>query len=70
MDFGLCLPNFPDGASAEGIEAAASIAEACGMVDRLDDVVSSRRMPASRRIYDDPDLAWVGSRHLNRRGRA
>src|SRR6476469_8533251 len=30
MDFGLCLPNFPDGASADGIEAAASVAERLG----------------------------------------
>ena len=30
MDYGLCLPNFPDGASPEGIEAAADVAERLG----------------------------------------
>jgi alkanesulfonate monooxygenase SsuD/methylene tetrahydromethanopterin reductase-like flavin-dependent oxidoreductase (luciferase family) len=30
MDFGICLPNFPDGASPEGIEAAAKVAERLG----------------------------------------
>lgn len=27
MDYGLCLPNFRDGASREGMEAAAETAE-------------------------------------------
>ena len=27
MDYGICLPNFPDGASREGMEAAAETAE-------------------------------------------
>ena len=30
MDYGLALPNFPDGASPEGIEAAAEVAERLG----------------------------------------
>ena len=25
MDYGICLPNFPDGASREGMEAAAVV---------------------------------------------
>lgn len=30
MDYGICLPNFPDGASREGMEAAAETAERLG----------------------------------------
>ena len=30
MDFGICLPNFPDGAAADGIDAAAEVAERLG----------------------------------------
>ena len=30
MDFGICLPNFPDGASPEGMDAAAEVAERHG----------------------------------------
>ena len=30
MDYGVCLPNFPDGASREGLEASAEAAERLG----------------------------------------
>ena len=33
MDYGLCLPNFPDGASPEGIEAGRRRRERLGLVD-------------------------------------
>ena len=67
MDFGLCLPNFPDGASTEGIEAAASVAERLGWstVWTTDHVLVAHEDGANYgHIYDViVTLAWVGARH-------
>ncbi len=67
MDFGLCLPNFPDGASGEGIEAAASVAERLGWstVWTTDHVLVPHEDAADYgHIYDAIlTLAWVGARH-------
>ena len=67
MDYGLCLPNFPDGASPEGIEAAAEVAERLGWstvwtTDHL--LVPHADSADYGRIYDAiVTLAWVGARH-------
>ena len=67
MDFGLCLPNFPEGASTEGIEAAAGVAERLGWSTVwTTDHVLVRHAAAGEygRIYEAIlTLAWVGSRH-------
>ena len=67
MDFGLCLPNFPDGASAEGIEAAAGVAERLGWstVWTTDHVLVPHADAGEYgRIYEAIlTLAWVGARH-------
>jgi probable F420-dependent oxidoreductase len=67
MDFGLCLPNFPAGASTEGIEAAASVAERLGWstVWTTDHVLVPHEDAADYgHIYDAIlTLAWVGARH-------
>ncbi len=67
MDFGLCLPNFPDGASAEGIEAAASVAERLGWstVWTTDHVLVPHEDAGDYgQIYEAIlTLAWVGARH-------
>lgn len=67
MDFGLCLPNFPDGASPEGIEAAAEVAERLGWtaVWTTDHVLVPRDAADDYgRIYEAIlTLAWVGARH-------
>jgi probable F420-dependent oxidoreductase len=67
MDFGLCLPNFPDGASTEGIEAAASVAERLGWstVWTTDHVLVPHEDAGEYgRIYEAIlTLAWVGARH-------
>lgn len=67
MDFGLCLPNFPDGASTEGIEAAAEVAERLGWstawtTDHI--IVPHANDGEYGRIYEAVlTLAWVGARH-------
>jgi probable F420-dependent oxidoreductase len=67
MDYGLCLPNFPDGASPEGIEAAADVAERLGWstvwtTDHL--MIDQANAADYGRIYDAVlTLAWVGARH-------
>jgi probable F420-dependent oxidoreductase len=67
MDYGLCLPNFPEGASPEGIEAAAEVAERLGWstVWTTDHILVGH--DAARdygRIYEAiMTLAWVGARH-------
>ncbi|MEO8437968.1 MAG: TIGR03619 family F420-dependent LLM class oxidoreductase [Chloroflexota bacterium] len=67
MDFGLCLPNFPDGASTEGIEAAAGVADRLGWstvwtTDHL--LVPRSAADEYGRIYEAIlTLAWVGSRY-------
>jgi probable F420-dependent oxidoreductase len=67
MDFGLCLPNFPAGASPEGIDAAAEMAERLGMstVWTTDHVlVPGTDARDYGRIYEAIlTLAWVGARH-------
>jgi probable F420-dependent oxidoreductase len=67
MDYGLCLPNFPDGASAEGIEAAADVAERLGWstVWTTDHVlVDHANADDYGWIYEAIlTLAWVGARH-------
>lgn len=67
MDFGICLPNFPDGASPEGIDAAAEVAERLGWstVWTTDHVLVPHDAAADYgRIYDAIlTLAWVGARH-------
>ncbi len=67
MDYGIALPNFPDGASPEGIEAAAGVAERLGWstvwtTDHL--IVNHAAAPEYGRIYEAIlTLAWVGARH-------
>jgi probable F420-dependent oxidoreductase len=67
MDFGICLPNFPAGATAEGLEAAAEVAERLGWtaVWTTDHVlVPHDAADEYGRIYDAIlTLAWVGARH-------
>lgn len=67
MDYGLALPNFPDGASPEGIEAAADVAERLGWstIWTTDHVLVPRDSADDYgRIYEAIlTLAWVGARH-------
>jgi len=67
MDFGICLPNFPDGASPEGIDAAADVAAHLGWSTAwtTDHVLVPRDGAADYgRIYEAIlTLAWVGARH-------
>ncbi len=67
MDFGICLPNFPDGASPEGIDAAADAAERLGWstVWTTDHVLVDQAAAEDYgRIYDAIlTLAWVGAKH-------
>jgi probable F420-dependent oxidoreductase len=67
MDYGIALPNFPDGATPEGIEAAAEVAERLGWstVWTTDHVlVNHAAAPEYGRIYEAIlTLAWVGARH-------
>jgi probable F420-dependent oxidoreductase len=67
MDYGICLPNFPDGASPDGIDAAAGAAERLGWTTAwtTDHVLVPRDAAADYgRIYEAIlTLAWVGARH-------
>jgi probable F420-dependent oxidoreductase len=67
MDYGICLPNFPAGASPDGIEAAAAIAERLGWstVWTTDHVlVPHDAADDYGHIYEAIlTLAWVGARH-------
>jgi probable F420-dependent oxidoreductase len=67
MDYGLCLPNFPAGASPEGIEAGADVAERLGWSTVwTTDHISVPGAAASEygHIYEAIlTLAWVGARH-------
>jgi probable F420-dependent oxidoreductase, Rv2161c family len=67
MDYGLCLPNFPAGASPEGIEAGAAVAERLGWstVWTTDHVlVPGDAADEYGHIYEAIlTLAWVGARH-------
>lgn len=67
MDFGIALPNFRSGASAEGIEAATDVAERLGWSDvwTTDHVIVEH---GSEREYGRVfeailTLAWAGARH-------
>jgi probable F420-dependent oxidoreductase len=67
MDYGLCLPNFPAGASPEGIEAGAAVAERLGWstlwtTDHL--LVPDDAADEYGHIYEAIlTLAWIGARH-------
>ncbi len=67
MDYGICIPNFPDGASREGMEAAAETAERLGWstawtTDHV--LVPKADIDDYGRIYDAiMSLAWVGARY-------
>jgi probable F420-dependent oxidoreductase len=67
MDFGLALPNFPDGASREGMEGGAEIAERLGwstvwMTDHV--LVPTKDAGDYGRIYEAiVSLAWIGARY-------
>jgi probable F420-dependent oxidoreductase len=67
MDYGIALPNFPAGASPEGIEAAAEVAERLGWhgVWTTDHVLVNRASTAEYgRIFEAIlSLAWVGAQH-------
>jgi probable F420-dependent oxidoreductase len=67
MDYGLCLPNFPDGASREGMEAGTETAERLGwsIVWTTDHVlVPTSAADDYGRIYDAIlSLAWIGARY-------
>lgn len=67
MDYGLCLPNFPDGASREGMEAAAETAERLGWstVWTTDHVLVAREDAGDYgRIYEAIlSLAWIGAKY-------
>jgi probable F420-dependent oxidoreductase len=67
VDYGIALPNFPDGASPEGIEAATEAVERLGWstVWTTDHVLVPHADSASYgRIYEAIlTLAWVGARH-------
>jgi probable F420-dependent oxidoreductase len=67
VDYGICLPNFPAGASPEGLEAAAEVADRLGFstVWTTDHVLVNRRDAGEYgRIYEAIlALAWVGACH-------
>lgn len=67
MDYGICLPNFPDGSSREGIEAATEVAERLGWstVWTTDHVLVEHASAGDYgRIYEAIlTLAWVGAHY-------
>jgi probable F420-dependent oxidoreductase len=67
LDYGLCLPNFPDGATPEGIDAGAEVAERLGWstVWTTDHVLVPHDAASDYgRIYEALlTLAWVGARY-------
>jgi probable F420-dependent oxidoreductase len=67
MDYGLCLPNFPDGASREGMEAAAETVERLGWstVWTTDHVlVATEDADDYGRIYEAIlSLTWIGAKY-------
>jgi probable F420-dependent oxidoreductase len=68
MDYGICLPVMTEGASREGIEAAAEVAERVGWstVWTTDHVLVDHSPPAAdyRRIFDPiVTLAYLAARH-------
>ena len=71
MDYGLCLPNFRAGASAEGIEGGADAASRLGWstvwtTDHV--IVDHASVDEYGRIYEVLlALDWVGARHADLR---
>jgi probable F420-dependent oxidoreductase len=67
VEYGICLPNYPAGASAEGIDAAAEVAGRLGWttVWTTDHVLVDRGSAGDYgRIFDSlVTLAWLASRH-------
>ena len=67
MDYGLALPNFPEGATREGMEAGAELAERLGwsIVWTTDHVlVPKADADDYGRIYEAIlSLAWIGARY-------
>jgi probable F420-dependent oxidoreductase len=67
MDFGVCLPNFRDGSSAEGLDAAAEVAERFGWstVWTTDHVIVAHATEDEYgRVYEAIlTLAWLAGRH-------
>ena len=67
MDYGLCLTNFPAGASGEGIEAGAAVAERLGwstVWTTYHLIVPDDAAGEYGHIYEAIlVLAWVGERH-------
>jgi probable F420-dependent oxidoreductase len=67
MDYGICLPNFRAGASAEGLDAATETAEKLGWstVWTTDHLLIDRANESDYgRIYEAIlTLAWIGSRY-------
>ncbi len=67
MDYGLCLPNFRDGASREGMEAATETAERLGWstvwtTDHI--LVPNADADDYGRIFDAIlSLAWIGAKY-------
>jgi probable F420-dependent oxidoreductase len=67
MDYGICIPNFPDGSNPEAIDAAAETAERLGWstawtTDHV--LVEQASAREYGRIFDAIlTLAWVGARH-------
>lgn len=67
MDFGVCLPNFRDGSSAEGLDAAAEVAERFGWstawtTDHV--IVAHATEDEYGRVYEAIlTLAWLAGRH-------
>jgi probable F420-dependent oxidoreductase len=67
MDYGICLPNFPAGASPEGIDAAVAVAERLGWstawtTDHV--LVPTDAAGDYGQIYEAIlTLAWVGARY-------
>jgi probable F420-dependent oxidoreductase len=67
MDFGLCLPNFREGASREGMEAAAETAERLGWsavwtTDHI--LVANADADDYGRIFEAIlSLTWIGARY-------
>ena len=63
MDYGLCLPNFREGASREGMEAAAETAERLGWstIWTTDHILVANEDAADyRRIYEAIlSLTWI-----------
>ena len=67
MDYGLCLPNFREGASREGMEAAAETAERLGWsaVWTTDHIfVANADADDYGRIFEAIlSLTWIGARY-------